>query len=294
MRERLAVLVGASHKPYGEITAEAQVFEPADAEGRDAWLATVVIQSASGERVRELEASTCDALAQATAVLVSVAMDPLGRELQAQPELPAIPLPEAPNPAPSPAPEFTATAPHVPSPRRSLVHGVFGIRAGVGTGALPQVAATLGGRIGLRHRALRADLGAQYWFGQQTVVRASGVGGEFSLWVIDARICGVPGWRTLEFPLCVGTQLGGVASRGIGVMEPRKTTSLWAAVSGTAGFIVRPVDRLGIGVEASLLVPFTRATFVIDDFGPIYRPRPVGFEAMVVVEAHLPRAQRMR
>jgi len=294
VRQRLAVLVGSSHVTVGEITAEAQVFEPADGEGRDAWFATVVIQSASGERVREIEASTCDALAQATAVLVSVALDPLGRLPEPEePEQPA-PLPEEPEPA-RPLPEFEPTrTPRPISSDRSLLYGVFGIRAGVGTGPLPQASATLGGRLGLRYRALRVDLGAQYWFAQETLIRSSGFGGTFSLWVVDARLCGVPSWRTLEFPLCFGTQLGGLSSRGLGVAAPRRDMALWAALTAGAGFIVRPIERLGIGVEAALAVPLARPRFVIDDFGEVHRPGAIAFEAIAVVEARLPRARRVR
>lgn len=294
VRQRLESLVGDLHAGiHRDVSARAQAFETLGEEGRAPWAATIVIQSPSGESVRQLEASSCQALAEATAVLISVAMDPLGRSEN-------VPEPATPPPIPGPAdePPVEPTGPSEPEPdgpasrdkaKKDELGGVVGIRAGVGLGPLPLVGATLGGRGGLLYRALRVELGVAYWFAQQYAARSEEPGGAFSLWLVDARICGVPGVRSVEFPLCAGTQLGGFWSRGTGVDEPRTSTSLWSAMTATGGFLVKPTGAFALGFEATLLVPLTRPRFTIEGFGEVHRPNAVGLEAIVVLEARIPR-----
>lgn len=287
VRARLESLVGRDSASWErDVLARAQAYQILTDAGRDGWAATIVIESASGERVRQIEAPSCDALAEAAAVLVSVAMDPLSRQDVAMSE-------SSPGEEPHP-PEVLDKPPTVLPPVSSAAVpppwvGVLAVRAGVGVGPLPFVGAVLGGRVGIRRKALRVDLGGAYWFSQQYGGHATAGVGSFALWVVDARICGVPGWRNVEFPLCGGTQIGGLWSRGTGLERPRTGTNIWVAGLASGGVLVRPSAVLAFGVEASLLVPFIRPQFVVDDAVEVHRPNPVAVEAMVVLEAHIPR-----
>jgi len=287
VRAQLEALIGGGVEGWGSIEAKAVVFEPVAVEGSAGlWEATIVIESPSGQRVRELEASTCKALADATAVLVSVALDPLAPQSEPrEPDPTAVSTGDPPDAAPE--------QPTTPTRDRdtSEVRGSFGLRVGVGGGPLPRVGPTLGGRFGVTRGVFRFDLGGQYWFEQEHTSLGPEVGGSFSLWVIEARACGVPSVRNVEFPLCGGGQLGGLWGRGLGVPDPQSSLQLWAALLAAAGIVVRPVPALGLGVEASLTVPLVRPMFVLDDVGTVFQPAAVGFEGVFVVEALFGRAR---
>lgn len=266
-------------------------------------------ETASGVTTRETVADDCAVLVDATALIVAIAVDPstvLARgeavapaEVEAEPEPgPAeaeveLAEPELPEPEPElPEPEVIELEPAPePEPRRELPVR-FGMRVGGGIdgGTLPGLAGGLrlaGAVIG---RGWRAELRGDYWL-PRTAIATDGIGGRIGLGVAGARGCGVPGVPRvgLEFPLCAGVEAGLMRGDPVGdrVASPQTAREPWVAADGSVGLAWVPRRFLALVVQAELVVPITRASFVVGDV-QVYRAGAVAGRGFVGLEARFP------
>src|SRR5690606_15890524 len=158
----------------GEAQAEGRV-ELREAGGYRLTLRTTV-EGVTEERA--LEADDCRALADATALIVALAIDPVAVAEVIEPwggdplEPPPAPVgvesgPLVPAPAEGPAepePEPAETPPEAIEPAsRSRPGGLFRVGGGVGLGAIPGVTGALALAGGLRWRRARLELEGSYW-----------------------------------------------------------------------------------------------------------------------------------
>src|SRR5690606_34183477 len=84
--------------------------------------------------------------------------------------------------------------------------------------------------VGLRWRALRAELVGTYWLSRtQRFEQVPEVGATLSLGWVAPRVCGVPSTPRVSFPLCAGVELGGMRGSAFGTSGARARTLPWVA-----------------------------------------------------------------
>lgn len=216
---------------------------------------------------RELEEATarCDALAEATAAAVAMAIDPVGRTAVAAVAASPTPTPEAPSVPEPPAAAFVAAEraptppppPPAPSPATRLALtldavGAVGLAPGPTVGAQGGVGAVRGsvaggveGRIDASPVASRV---AQADRVTSTAYSAALVG------------CGL----VTPVSLCLGARLGSLETRGLDVSSSTTRGSLIALAFARVVGRLPLTQRLALRLGAEVALPFVRTTLSID------------------------------
>lgn len=264
----------------------------------------LVLRVGPGER--KLDATACDELARASALLIAMAIDPtvvtrlpepepapepaIPEPAEPEPTEPAEPGPAEPEPEPTP-PTTTRGAASRPTPtrRRVPLHASASIGAGVGLFALPRATADLELAITLSPGPARIELGGSYWTpARRDSPGNAAVGGEFQLGAAVVRGCWVPKWRTIELPLCAALHAGLMRGRGTGAIpESLSASAPWVALGGGPMLLWRPrrtSGRLGVWARVEGLGTLARPVFVTTPSGLLWRAREGALLATAGVE----------
>jgi hypothetical protein len=252
----------------------------------DRWRADMILIDADGRAQRQFEARSCQALADATALIIAVTLDPIAASASltartAEPQTleptaePSSDLVAEPAPTLEPEPALAAdedtgtlgvsssdAGDGEPAAWPARVHVGLSIHGGGGYGPTAGPHASVGGRVGLLGERWRVDVAAR-WSTPRRETLVSAIG-SFDAWVIEARGCFVPIAGPVELPLCPGLELGSVRGRGLApTPNPTTSTFLWLAPSLSQGLAWAPVPRFALGVELGLVVPLTRGRFAV-------------------------------
>jgi hypothetical protein len=280
-------LLGASGARPPAPLAVAATVTPDPAGGLRAHLEA---ESPDGPRTKELQAASCDALADATAIILALMIDPtaLAAPVPAPPPLPAppaAPVPASPPlpappaaPVPVPAPPPTPAAPPPSASLRPRFHLLAWALADAGT--LPGVSFAAGGAVALSLGALRLELGAGAFPGRSTVLaQRPTAGGDVSLVAGTAGVCyGVLAPGRFELSPCLVVAVGRLHATGFGVSNPGEGSALWSALEPGARLGWSPLARLALVLRAGASVPFARPSFVLAGVA-VHRPGPVAGRA---------------
>jgi hypothetical protein len=281
LRERVHALVpGLLERP----DAAGSRVEIEVSEGTGSYAATVVVRNSDGETRREFAAPDCETVADAAALVLAVALDPVGvsvglselgpSEPAASEPTPTGPsVPEEPPVEPDPSveaepielpPAITRASDSLADERpRNLGVGVR-VLGGGGYGPTNTGYATIGGTLALLGPRWRVEIGG-LWAIPRVVRVDAGFGGRFDSWAVIGRGCFAPSIRRLELPLCGGVELGSVRGRGLDELPiSGRASFLWIALAVAQGLWFSPIERVGIGVEVDLAVPLNRGVFAIE------------------------------
>jgi hypothetical protein len=252
---------------FDRVVAHGRVEAIADA----AWRLELSYRAAGIEDVRTFEAPDCDGLVEGAALVLAVAATP-------------IPAPAIPPEEKAPPPASTRKPPGVAlRAEASVVSGLLGP-------AWPAV----GGSIALRHRALRVELGGVHVFARRYVLRdpGFGAGAAIAFSAFTLRGCGVPtaARGRVEFPICVGTALGGATANAFGDLEtPRTRWQPWIAVLAGPGVAVPIGRRLAVSLSIDAAISLLRPGFRVDGLSPeLFRTGLLSARAMLGIEVRLP------
>lgn len=272
----------------------------------------------AGTRERALRYDRdCGLLTRAAAVVIAITIDPasIGRlgpdaltlleppkpdegpplsvpvEERAPPELPSEPPPEVPPPArrpptaPAPAPAISILKVSPWRPRGSLR-----VLGGLGVGELPAVGGGVSGAVALIFRHLRLEVVASLWPARRLrlVGFDADTGADFLLWSLGPRLCGVlHPHRLLEVPLCAGAEVGQVHVTGVGLQDSQRARVPWLAGVFAPSLVIVPLRRMALWLAPELVVP-SRATYSIEEVGPVFRAQPVAGRFMGGIELRFP------
>jgi hypothetical protein len=235
-------------------------------------------------RVRELRGRTCAELRDAAAVVLAVTVDPL------------VPLAEEPEPEPEPEPELVTPepelvtpepepAPELAPPRTDRIDVLLRFAGGIQYRALPTIAGGPSLALGLRWRALRAELVGSWWLTRAAhFEQPPEVGATISLGWVATRVCGVPSTQRVSFPLCAGVELGGMRAAAFGIPAAATRTLPWiAAEFGGAVSLALPGPlALWIGVDG--VIPLVRPGFTIAGLGELHRVPAFAVQTLLGLE----------
>ena len=260
--------------------------EPLEAEGTverkdERFRLTLRTKRGDARGERTLEAATCEGLADATAVVLAVAIAPADDSPDAT--TPTVVKTEAPKATIDPTATRDADRAAPPAASRDVLREhelAVGAALTTDTGSMPATAA--GGSLSVAWTPGRfrlEGLGALY--GAQTRTTETGnAGADLQLLVFGGRAC----WAALVQPVEVGPCVGGAASllsaTGFGAKEENfDTGARWA--TATAGAQIRfPIASwaaLRGGVDA--LAAITRPRFVVEGDGAVHQPTALGLRA---------------
>jgi hypothetical protein len=279
---------------------------PLEAEARvehaDRWRVTLRTKRGSVTGERRIEASTCEALADATAVVLALALVAPGDAPEAVPAVPAAaaaPAEAPPASAPRAEPttderprasEPSAAPParEAPSPGsdRLMAEHDLAVGAALAGDAATLPAPTMGGAAAIAWTPgrLRLEAGGAFYAGQSRTTDQSPAGADLRLLVAGARGCWAVVRSVVEIAPCAGSDLNVLTAKGFGAPENYDTSAAWA--SGSAGALLRvPVASwLALRGQADFVVPFARPRFVVEGEGAIHRPAPSGLRGALGAE----------
>ncbi|AKF11562.1 hypothetical protein DB32_008711 [Sandaracinus amylolyticus] len=272
LRTGIETLLGRPLAPADRIAVHAEVRQ----EGADRWV--VELRSIEDGTVeRTLAADGCDALLDATALVLAWRIDP------------EVAL-EEPTPAPSPRvaydPASRLGAPDAPlaMPGGTVVSLGVGAAFVLDVGTLPAIAPGVIGEVVVRID--RLDLRVRGgWLSTQgarlvndSVGAPPGVGVDVEWAGGSLAACGRPLDGDADrpgFAICGGVQVGALIARGVGVSDPGRAEAAMGALSLGAVMPWAPIDALDLEVGLELSVAMGAPGFEVAPFGVVWEPSPV-------------------
>lgn len=253
---------------------------------RERWTVTLRTRRAEGSGERVLEASSCSALADATALILALALVPPG---EAIPDPTAAPVPApAPAPARAAAPSSVAAESPSSSPPSSRTSAAPSLAlAGFGAtdaATLPGVALGGGGALAWTPGSLRIEASASAFAGPSRTVDQSTAGARFSMSSVALGACYTVLQSALELAPCGGGSVHWVSAEGFGATANYDASARWFAVD--AGLLARAplTSWLALRARADGLVPLGRPSFEVENEGVVHKPSPLGVRAALGVE----------
>ena len=254
VRDAVALLLGTGAAPPASVSARALVQRTSS----DHWIVqlTTVREGARGERV--VEATSCPSLANATALIVALTIDPervadhtpAGAPSSSASAAPVpaaaastvAPLPSAlasgapaappaassalaPVPAATSEPRFQGPAPRsvqAPDEGASVPRRFALLLEGVGdVGTLPRVSDGIAASLALTFDSLRFEAFGSHLFAQAAHLAppSSSVGSNVDLWAGGLRGCYLPSGGTLAIGACAGLEVGLLDGNGFGSLR---------------------------------------------------------------------------
>ncbi|MFT3771765.1 MAG: hypothetical protein QM820_40670 [Minicystis sp.] len=253
-----------------------------------AW--RVRLETGSGEHAgsREIEAESCAQLADATAVILALMIDPSAALRKTGPAAPpATPVAVTAPPRVEPPPVGVLGAPRPPSPEPRLVRVVVAASALADIGSLPGVAPGVGISAGVLPGAFwvtgdfayfpaqRGQLATRPKAGGDVTLLAAALVGCRTVLTLG-RIAGAP---------CLGLELDGARGEGFGVSSPRSGWTAWGAALAYGRVEAAIVEPVSAEVRIGAAIPFGRPLFYFDQLGAVYRPSAASLRLAVGVVA---------
>jgi hypothetical protein len=265
-------------------------------------LRAVVVHTGSGLRltiesvqrqhrwVRQVQAESCADLADASALILALAIDPtLAQRRRISTPQPPVrsfePEPESSVPRPTGSRGATRTV-RAATPRTTdgpnTVHTAgkgnmapwFELSLLADEGALPDIAAGLSLTTGLRWPHWEAVLGATWLPTRETfVTRSPDKGGNFELLAVQARPCAVVGWGSLSSSSCAVFEVGTLFGRGFGAREDSLGSDTWYAPGLGHAVRLGLLRHAALALSVLALLPLRRPEFYLVNVGPVHRPK---------------------
>lgn len=222
------------------------------------------VEMTIGEGVRELEAATCDELAESAALIVAMTID---EAAQAAP--PAVPDLSDP-PAPLPPRRQVDTSERRPSPptdvklrARTFVVGDLG--------TMPEAAIGAGGAVEVALDAWGIEVAAARMAGQRAFVPGDPENGaRVDLTSIATRLCYTADRRRLASRGCLGVEVEIVGAEGFGFNVPlSRTTTFGGGPHFGVGWAYRLLGPLSARLDIAIALLLVRPVLTEGDTGVV-------------------------
>jgi len=232
-----------------------------------AWSLELRTTGRDGSGVRRVSAESCRALADATALILALAIDPTLPAANGASERTATPA----QPVVEPAAFATRT-----SLARPAVRFAVDASAVVDVGTLPVVApgvaATLAAIPGALP-ALRVEIGAGLFL-DEAATSPPARSGTFSLRVFGASGCLVAPARRWEIGACAGAELAWMAAEGLYESTLSRVQTEWAVLRAKARVAYRLSSAWAVRADVGAGLDMSRPEFMSGGYGHglIFRP----------------------
>jgi len=243
-----------------------------------------------GDRVEDnvLVAKQCRALADATALKVALASDPLAVVELIQPIAapPSIESDEKAGRGAAGTDQYRSDAGRSASRRAARV--ALRATGGAGFGPLPGIGPGAGLFGSLQFQSFRAELGGQVFWGTEAhYAELPNVGAHLQLVSGIARGCATPSAGRLTFPICLGFELGFMRGEGFGVATTRVSGSAWGAIVVGPALRVPVSPLVSFWLEADAVMPVLRPGVHVRNLDTLYLAPSGGSRAWAGLEMNL-------
>lgn len=232
-----------------------------------------LVTEADGARgERSLEAATCASLADATAVIVAMMLDPANTPAGSSASAPIASVATSPAPAES---TDGPPVPEMPAPARAiagLLTAGGALDSGLGPGA--RVGVMVGGGVTIDR--LRLDVLGSSFSGRTARVEATpDAGGDVTVRSLLARGCVTPSRAIVASYACVVGGAAQVSASGFGVAAPSSGSATFGVVGASGFTALHLTSSVSLELGAEALVPLARPRFVLEGVGEAHRVAPV-------------------
>jgi hypothetical protein len=242
------------------------------------WSLAIETELAGRPGQRSIEAASCQDLADATALIIALMIDPNAVAAHTT------------QPRPAPAPPLAQSDPAPQKARR--VSYLVGIHAAGSYGTLPSVDAGLGGGVGLAGRRWRVELRGTYGLRRDQRVTAPSPAppdsyGRFNFAAAALAGCLNLGRENLAVGPCADAELGMLSAKGFGVSEGFPAQTLWLALGAGAYAAIPLGPHLSLPLHLDVVAPLLRPEFVFRNVPTrVFRAPVVGGRISAGIELH--------
>lgn len=269
------------------------VTEPAVADV-DGELGSYTVELATdidgARQARTLRAPDCAVLAEAVAVVVAVALDPVAvveTELASDAQRVPVDVPSPSEPRRefglTPAPSTVART-SAPARRRKWSFGSR-VAGGYGLGTAPGGTGLVGLALYAETGRARLEIEGRYWAPRR--IREGDAGARVQLGTVGVAGCLQLGGPIVTAPVCIGLEAGALRARGVGLPDSRVVNFPWLAPLARAALQVRVHARvrLWLALEGAVLAlrPGLQQGFV--EPRPLWEAPPVSARVMLGLDA---------
>ena len=266
-------------------------------ENPDGYSLALIITGETANARHDIDSRDCEALANATAFILAVALDPLAKSSEAK----ALADPAGESPPPSVPPreptptidlDTTATAEEGrppastdrseggSSPRPKRTFGFVTAEAGVSAGQLGSAAPMFALTGGLRRGLARVGILGLYAPPlPRPLPPVPGATLGLSTWMLGGSGCVVPQVQRVEFPMCLELAAGQVRGRTRNIALPGDGSQTALTSMIAAGLTWSPRPALGFGVRAESWLNLLRGRFEVGGLGEVFRVPRAAFAA---------------
>jgi hypothetical protein len=251
------------------------------------WQGEVELRSGAKVGRRNIQAESCQAVADATALIAALTIDPDAVTAQQAPpsaETSSVPpasptaATSAPAPAPAPAPPrlLKATTPPAVSRQRLSVWAEPLVIADVGALPKPTIGAGVAGGINWNRSTLEVGA-AQFAEGTATIAgTVPAAGGDFRLRAFWLAVCPALQAGPFDLGVCGQVELAAMKGTGFGVSSGYENSYLWPAVGGGGLARLRLSRAFSVPLRLGLSFPLRYPTFTLkgiaENQGRVHRP----------------------
>jgi len=256
------------------------------------WSGTIETRLGTTTGSRTIATESCRAVADATALIVALMIDPEAVAARASP--PAAPSPpQDPSRAirAPPAATETAVSRAPPPSRRGLARTLsLGPMLAVDVGTLPRPSYGAGGRVGVKVGRSALELGVLASTSARGTIpgTAPPAGGSFRFWSASLSACPAFAVRRFDLGACAEIDAVEVKGTGFGVTARYENDARWLALGAGAIARLRISPHVAIPLRMGVVAPLGHPTFVLkgvtEGQGQIYSPSRVAVRALLAVD----------
>jgi len=232
---------------------------------------------------RTLSSTQCDRLAEAVALVISLAFGEA--DTQAVPPPPVQTPRAAAHPVPARVPD--TSAPGATHGARPTLIGA--VHTGVVFGSLPHAGMSLDAEVGVGFGRLEVRIGVDVALPVTEYVSGSTeFGGQFDRLAFASRVLVNLVDRSTKVAPYLGVQLGRIQGHGVGISNPETVQASWNALVAGAHISFPLHAWLHAEADARVELPAARYQFEIQGLGAIYTPSAVACALSVGLSARWP------
>lgn len=257
-----------------ETSAHAQVEGPP-------WRATIELRRGDAIDTRVIEAESCAGVVDAYAVMIAVAMDPIGVVVRRPPHSlarvdagPDSEVPLSGSRSPAAAGRVPSSAGRVPDPAvasraRVIVHRLgMRVGAGAGIGGWDRSTGAVELALAWSRNAFELDVVGRYWIRRNDELERDGAV-RVELGTIGALACWVGTRSRWSLAGCAGLEAGDLVIEGVRAPARDRVHFPWVApLAGVRG-AVRATGPLSIWLGLEAAIPVTRSQATLDASEPV-------------------------
>ena len=256
------------------------------------WSGTIETRLGTTTGSRTIATESCRAVADATALIVALMIDPEAVAARASP--PATPSPPQDPiravPAPPAATDMTVSRAPPPPGRRLAPTLSLGPTLGVDRGTLPRATYGAGARVGVKVGRSALELGVFASASARGTIAGSAppAGGSFHFWSASLSACPAFAVQRFDSGACAELEAVEVKGTGFGVTARYENDARWLAVGASAIARLRISPHIAIPLRMGVVAPLGHPTFVLkgvtEGQGQIYSPSRVAVRALLALD----------